>query len=279
MNFGLKFFRLATVLLAILSLKPLIQIPVQGGVGAHSHNDYEQPRPLLDALESGFGSIEADVYLVGGRLLIGHTVGSLKPERTLESVYLDPLRAWFKSLPDSNKRSNPLQLMVDVKTEANATWIALHSVLTNYSDILTRFETTNTINRAVVVVISGNRSIELMQQQNPRFAAYDGRLEDLITHSAWPPSFMPMVSGSWSSFFKWRGLGNFPEADQKHLRESVLTAHKQGRTLRFWGAPDGPNTWRVLAAAGVDWINTDRIVPVADFLRTQPRPDQPTKTR
>ncbi|MFM7555618.1 MAG: hypothetical protein ACKPAH_10035, partial [Verrucomicrobiota bacterium] len=33
---------------------------------AHSHNDYEQKRPLLEALDHGFCSVEADVYLVEG---------------------------------------------------------------------------------------------------------------------------------------------------------------------------------------------------------------------
>ena len=41
---------------------------------AHAHNDYEHPRPLLDALDHRFGSVEADIFLVGDQLLIGHTV-------------------------------------------------------------------------------------------------------------------------------------------------------------------------------------------------------------
>ena len=44
--------------------KPLIQ--------AHSHNDYEHQRPLLDALDCGFCSVEADIYLVEGKLLVAH---------------------------------------------------------------------------------------------------------------------------------------------------------------------------------------------------------------
>ena len=40
---------------------------------AHAHNDYEHKRPLFDALDRGFCSIEADIYLVGGELLVGHT--------------------------------------------------------------------------------------------------------------------------------------------------------------------------------------------------------------
>src|SRR6516165_8545996 len=59
---------------------------------AHAHNDYEHKRPLLDALENGFCSVEADVFLVEGELLVGHTRGSLRAERTLEKLYLAPLR-------------------------------------------------------------------------------------------------------------------------------------------------------------------------------------------
>ena len=58
---------------------------------AHAHNDYEHPRPLLDALDHGFTSVEADVFLVDGQLLVAHDPADLDPARTLESLYLDPL--------------------------------------------------------------------------------------------------------------------------------------------------------------------------------------------
>jgi len=61
-------------------------------IRAHAHNDYEHPRPLLDALDCGFGSIVADVHLVDGVLLVGHDAKDLKPARTLETHYLAPLR-------------------------------------------------------------------------------------------------------------------------------------------------------------------------------------------
>ena len=59
---------------------------------AHAHNDYEHARPLLDALDQGFCSVEADIFLKDGQLLVAHTVLDLKPERTLQKLYLDPLR-------------------------------------------------------------------------------------------------------------------------------------------------------------------------------------------
>src|SRR5690349_19196948 len=64
---------------------------------AHAHNDYEHPRPLSDALDHRFGSVEADIFLVGDQLLIGHTPDDLDPTRTLESLYLDPLARIVKA--------------------------------------------------------------------------------------------------------------------------------------------------------------------------------------
>lgn len=64
---------------------------------AHAHNDYDHPRPLFDALDHRFGSVEADIFLVGDQLLIGHDASELDPARTLESLYLDPLAAIVKA--------------------------------------------------------------------------------------------------------------------------------------------------------------------------------------
>jgi len=46
---------------------------------AHSHNDYAHTRPLLDALDQGFCSVEADIYLENGQLLVGHDKKDLTP--------------------------------------------------------------------------------------------------------------------------------------------------------------------------------------------------------
>ena len=78
-------------LIALLSLSAsaaVVPLP-----SAYSHNDYKQPRPLLDALDRGFCSVEADVHLRGAELFIGHTGGDIKPGVTLRKLYLDPLQA------------------------------------------------------------------------------------------------------------------------------------------------------------------------------------------
>src|SRR3954447_11770464 len=55
---------------------------------AHSHNDYEQPVPLLTAYKEAFGSIEADIFWHNGELLVAHSANELAMHRTLEDMYL-----------------------------------------------------------------------------------------------------------------------------------------------------------------------------------------------
>ena len=78
---------------------------------AHSHNDYEQQAPFHLAYNEGFGSIEADIHLVDDQLLVGHDSKSLVKERTLESLYLQPIIAY-------NQPNRKLQLLIDIKTDA-----------------------------------------------------------------------------------------------------------------------------------------------------------------
>ena len=55
---------------------------------AHAHNDYEHTRPLLDALDHGFTSVESDVWLVNGELLVAHIRKTKILIAALKSLYL-----------------------------------------------------------------------------------------------------------------------------------------------------------------------------------------------
>ncbi len=236
-------------------------------VNAHAHNDYEHARPLLDALDRGFCSVEADVWLVDGQLLVAHDRGKVKPGRTLQALYLDPLLARVKQNGGRVYAGGPsLTLLVDVKSDAKDTWLALRMALRPYEPILTRFGRDGIETGAVTVIISGNRARDLMASDTNRLAAYDGRLADL--ESGAPPQFVPLVSDQWRQISSWRG-GNakpLPAADERKLRETVLKAHAQGRRIRFWGAPDTPEVWAAFRNAGVDLLNADDLDGLREFL-------------
>jgi hypothetical protein len=260
----------ALVACCILGLLPIaIGQPASAAVvplqQAHSHNDYLHPRPLMDALDHGFCSVEADIFLVGDQLLVAHETSEIQSERTLEALYLKPLldrvrqRGGYVQSPDTR-----FHLLIDIKSEALTTYQALDRALQHYSEILTRFETNQVATNAVTITISGNRPRDFLEQQSPRFAAYDGRLADLDSDAS--PQLIPLISDNWQSHFQWRGDGPLPGPERMKLRELVRRAHDQGRAIRFWANPDRPEGWAALRDAGVDLINTDDLTGLRDFL-------------
>ena len=235
---------------------------------AHAHNDYAHERPLFDALSHGFGSLEADVHLVGGELLVAHDADEVVPGRTLTSLYLDPLRERIRRngghvYPESELS---LILLIDIKTEGEATYLALRDVLRDYAEILTAFTPTSVDPGAVTAIISGNRPRELMEAEPLRYAAYDGRLDDLAAAAPTAPSFMPLVSSNWSAITAWQGEGALPDSARTRLAEAVAAAHGQGKILRFWATADRPEVWDVLWEADVDLLNADDLSGLQAFL-------------
>ena len=229
-----------------------------------AHNDYEHKRPLLDALDLGFCAVEADIYLVNGQLLVGHDAADLKPDRTLISLYLDPLaQRVHKNGGSVYPRGPEFLLLIDVKSEADATYQQLKSVLTNYSNMLTTFTGDSIRTNAVTIIISGNRPTEIASRESSRFAAIDGRVNDL-DHDP-PLPLIPLVSDIWTKFSHWNGKGEIPDADRSRLTDLVRRAHEQKRKLRLWAAPDTPESWKFQQALGIDLINTDKLAEFARY--------------
>lgn len=232
---------------------------------AHAHNDYAHDRPLHDALANGFSSVEADIFLVDGQLLVGHERSELRPDRTLEDLYLEPLRK-IVAANGGHVYQQPIkfQLLIDIKTEGVETYNQLSKTLAKYKDFLTEVSEGIETERAVSVVISGNRPIELISQQAIRFAAIDGRLSDLDSSS--PSHLIPLISDRWGSHFSWKGAGEMPREQFEKLQGILHKAHVAGRKVRFWATPDNVEMWRFLNDVGVDYINTDDLVGLASML-------------
>lgn len=238
---------------------------------AHAHNDYEHDRPLFDALEHGFTSVEADVWLVDGELLVAHDLEDVQPGVTLESLYLDPLQDLVRGQGHSvyPKWDGSLQLLIDIKSDGEATYAAIEEELAEHRDIMSRYSHGDTKTGPVTAVISGNRPLATMQAQEKRFSFYDGRSVDLT--SGKPAGLMPLVSDNWTKLFTWQGVGPMPEAERTELRDYVAGAHSTGYRVRFWATPDMPGAardaiWNELADAGVDHINTDHLAALQQFL-------------
>lgn len=236
---------------------------------AHAHNDYLHERPLYDALENGFRSIEADVFAMGDSLYVAHDRRDIKPGRTLRALYLEPLMEQIsengRGIYDS---TSPLILLIDIKDDGLSTYKLLDLILNESRDMLCKLSQGAYVPGTVMVIVSGNRPMEYMMQQTQRFAFVDGRMENLT--ETYPPLLMPLISDRWTRYFSWRGKGDMPEEERVQLRLYVQQAHDRGQLIRFWATPDKAGkereaVWTELVEAGADLINTDDLVGLRAF--------------
>lgn len=251
----------------------------------HAHNDYEHPRPLLDALDQGFGSVEADIFLVDGELRVGHDRQSLRPGRTLESLYLDPLLARVRENGGTvHPWPGELTLLVDIKADGEKVYQELAKRLVKYQEMLTTYPRPDLKNYSLVelanhadakvkpgavrIVISGDRPVETINKDGRGLMFIDGRLSD-VSATAPLPQTIPLISDSYDDKFKWNGKGDMPADERFKLRRMAQLVHAQGGKFRLWGVPDTEDAWREFYDAGVDLVNTDKLAPLAEFLRKQ----------
>jgi glycerophosphoryl diester phosphodiesterase len=238
---------------------------------SHAHNDYEHDHPLRDALDHGFVSVEADIHLVDGELLVAHDADEVQPGRTLQKLYLDPLRTRVTA---NNGRvytefDQPLLLLIDFKSCADATYPVLRNVLRDYEAMLATVQAGAYRPGAVQVVISGKRPVRHLRAEESRLAFLDGRIHELI--AAPPATLVPLISDNGGKRFDWRPDGTLPADQIIVLRALVSHIQAAGHKVRFWATPDKPATWQILQEAGVDLINTDDLAGLRQFLRSQTR--------
>ena len=249
---------------------------------AHAHNDYEHARPLLDALDQGFTSVEADVYvaplpagtpgaLAGATgLYVAHDPQDIRPENTLAALYLEPLKA--RAAVNGGcilKDCAQFYLLIDAKTEAETTYAAIEAELAKYDTLFVRYENGGVRPGAVIATLSGNRPLATMKAATSRYTFYDGRFSDL--DSAEPVTLIPLISDSWTTHFGWDGTGAMPADQKAKLLDAIAKSHSKGRRVRLYNVPDAAgaareNIWRELLAADQDQINTDDLAGLRAFL-------------
>ncbi len=235
---------------------------------AHAHNDYEQARPLLDALNHGFTSLEADVHLINGTIYVAHdSPRDLTQTPTLQTLYLEPLYRWITEHDGAvyTNYEGPIFLMIDIKTKAEPTYQALNSVLAPFKRILWHVEKGKVIPGPVRIFLSGNRPIARVQEEEVQLAGIDGRPNDI--GKAYSANFMPVISDNYRRHLSWRGKKGEPSREEcEQLKSWITAAHAEGKLVRLWASPENEKVWLTLRELGVDLLNTDRLSELKDFL-------------
>ena len=260
--FRLSLLSLLVLLPALAGADTAAIIPLER---AHSHNDYTRTRPLLDALDVGFCSIEADIYLVDGELLVAHDLKAVRPERTLRAMYLDPLHERVKKNGGRVYPGGPVvTLLIDIKDDGPTTYVRLREVLKEYADMLTSFTPESAKPGAVTVIITGNCPRDVMAAEATRLAAVDGRRADLDSDVS--ANLIPWVSMDWNTVFNWKAKGDMPADEAALLHDMVAKAHNKGRRIRFWALPTPAVSWPLLYDNGVDLLNADNLPALQKLL-------------
>ena len=172
----------------------------------HSHNDYWRREPLFQAIKAGCTGVEADVFSFNDRLYVAHTASGIRPNRTLESLYLEPLMQILdqkNSRPDflgadnfvssspvgvfETKPKQSLVLLIDFKNKPEEIWPQIHSSLKPFRDknYLTYFsrELEGVVHGPLTVVLSGRRAPfhHILENSTYRDVFYDAPLGNLTS--------------------------------------------------------------------------------------------------
>lgn len=222
----------------------------------HSHNDYEHPIPFWTAYVYDVSSIEADIFLKNDTLYVTHDPSEIKKDRTLESLYLQPLQK-AKKLRFGNQQE--LQLLIDVKSDAATTLKTLITTLEKYPDLVN--------DELISFVISGNRPLPEDYLDYPKYILFDYQsLENVSDSKIW--NKIALVSLPFSKFSNWNGKGRLTKDDYEKVATVITNAHSFNKPFRFWGAPDSKTAWKAFTDLGVDFINTDMPFEASKYLKT-----------
>lgn len=253
--------------------------------------------PLYDAISAGCIGVEADIWLFDNddNLYVGHDKASLTHNRTLKSLYIDPLldilegqnpttqfvdgsesmNGVFDTVPEQT-----LILLIDFKTHGETLWPHLVSALQPLRERnhLTYANGTKIVSGPITVVGTGNTPFHLLNSTstNPhQDIFFDAPLIEMgdpsPETSTIEPSNITYTYNPLNSYYASVAFpvsiggvtnGHLSDNQLSTLRAQVRGAHARGLKARYWDLPFWPiglrnDIWKVLVEEGVDLLNVD----------------------
>lgn len=257
-------------------------IPLQ----CHSHNDYHRRTPLYEALSIGCTGVEVDIWIFEDELYVGHNANTLTRNRTLRSMYLDPLMELLdhKNLEQVSRpmgifgldSSQTLVLLIDFKGDGYQIFPLVQEQLALMRErgYLSYFDGSAVITGPITVVATGTAPFSLIASNSDyRDIFFDAPLAGMGEGLDSPSLYNATNSYYASANFRraighlwlpWR-WGKFYQRDIERIRVMVGAAKRRGLKTRFWGAPSWPRglrdvIWERLVREGADVLNGDDLV-------------------
>lgn len=257
-------------------------------IPCHSHNDYTRRVPLYNALAVGCMGVEADIWLWKDKngnndLLVGHNSRSLRQDRTLQSLYLNPI---FRILENQNTASQldtdsnqgtsvgifdtspntTLTLLIDFKSNGTELWPYVMDQLDplRQKGWLTHWNNSTNIitNGPVTVVGTGNTPFEaVISNTTYRDIFFDAPLDD-ISNPIYNATNSYYASADMSKAIGKIWFGRFSSKQLDTAKTQINAAAGKSLKSRYWGTIGWPiswrdHTWNVLVNNGVGMLNVD----------------------
>jgi alkaline phosphatase len=218
----------------------------------HSHNDYEQKHPLIEAFTNNFRSIEVDIWLSKGELKVSHNPWNFKG--TLEEMYLAPLQRLVDSGKLKADAENPLLLWIDIKDIRTKIIVKLARILEKYP----------MVGKEVTIILTGSKRLKrrfVEDYPHINVERDEGSLDDSYKAST-PCTWLTL---KWSKYFEWNGEGEMSAVEKEKLKNLVESIHASGHKLRFHASPANESYWKLMTEMKVDLIDTDNIQLLEQF--------------
>lgn len=231
--------------------------------------------------------MEADVWLFNSTLYIGHEESALTPDRTFDSLYIQPIlsvlrrenpTSRFVASPTRNgvfdtNSGQTLFLFVDVKTDGPTTWPHVVTALQplRAANYLTTYNGSAITPGPVTVIGTGNTPLNQVQPVTERDYFFDANLALLATSQTSITRFVsPVASTQFSAVIGQINGATFNDTQLDTVRAQVDEANRRGILARYWDTPAWPVStrnavWTTLVEQGVGLLNADDVVEAAGF--------------
>jgi alkaline phosphatase len=234
----------------------------------HASDNNEQRHPLQDAIRQKANSIQADVIPVHGRLMVAGDKDHIVSSRTLDALYLEPIVRDFAKHGDRTVSSDPnytFYLMVRIGEKCDSVLPVLMGLLKEHPRCFDR-----AVNpMAVQVFVSGETPADTTFHLYPPEIMFDGLPG--INYRVADAKKVIMISTGFRYYSDWDGKGKFPGQEAERLRGVITDAHRMGKPVRFWDAPDTRDCWKTLISLGANVISTTHVKTCRKFLNPKGR--------
>ncbi|KAF5568432.1 hypothetical protein FPHYL_2816 [Fusarium phyllophilum] len=164
----------------------------------------------------------------------------------------EPLAGVFESDPE-----RPLDILIDFKTEGNATWEKLERQLEplRRRNLLTHFNGAAIVPGPVVIVGTGNTPFDKITANNTYSDVFYDAPLDLLADTYYASAhFKKAVGHVWGS--------RLSQEQLQRIRAQIHGAHRLGLKARYFSVPAWPiglrnHIWHILTREGVDVVSVD----------------------